>query len=536
MAHVGAIDGDRDQDLEQDRDQDLEQDPGKHIEQGRDAANLKQRSISAVLWGTLGAFMRIGLQIVSQILLARILGPEQFGLFAMGLVVIFFSSFFADVGLAYGLIQRKVVSDEDIRFVFTWQMLLGVLITAVLYFSAPAIARFYDDLRLIEVVQWLSLTCVIGALGSAASTLLRRELDFKTLNLAAAISYAVGFLLVGIPMALFGFGVESLIAAFLTQMFVQSLICFLKRRHPVKPLLWQPAAIELIRFGGTVFATNLVNWVMNSVDRLVVGRAMSMTAAGLYSTVYNFISAPTIQALSLLQSVLYSASARVQDSTEKLRSGLRTMSGIVGLAVMPVFFTVAVVAETFMHAVYGQKWVGGDVVLAPLSVAMPALLLMGMSTPILWTSGNTTKEFKLQIPIAIVWMAVLVTVARFGSLGLLSWSVCALFYLRAGVIVQATLKAIGMKAGEWLLLLVPGLIVSGGVMLAAWVADRGLATIVPIDLVRLLIIVAVSAVAFVGMLRQVRGRLSAEVLELFVRLADRLPAGRGRKLVAILFA
>ncbi|MGE0315572.1 MAG: lipopolysaccharide biosynthesis protein [Lautropia sp.] len=503
---------------------------------GSDASNLKHRSISAVLWGTVGAFMRIGLQIVAQIVLARILGPEQFGLFAMGLVVIFFSSFFADVGLAYGLIQRKVVSDEDIRFVFTWQMVLGLLITVVLFVAAPAIARFYDDQRLVDVVQWLSLTCVIGALGSAASTLLRRELDFKTLNLAAAISYAVGFLVVGIPMALLGFGVESLIAAFLTQMFIQALICFLKRRHPVRPLFWQPAAMELIRFGGTVFATNLVNWVMNSVDRLVVGRTMSMTSAGLYSTVHNFISAPTIQALSLLQSVLYSASARVQDSTEKLQSGLRTMSGIVGLAVMPVFFTVAVVAPTFMHAVYGHKWVGGEVVLAPLAVAMPALLLMGMATPILWTSGNTTKEFRIQIPIAIVWLVVLVAVSHLGSLALLSWAVCGLFYLRAGVIVQATLNAIGMRPIEWLSLLRPGLVVSAGVMLAAWLTDHGLASVVPIDLLRLLIVVAVSGVAFVAMLRAVRGLLSGEVLELFVRLSDRVPAGKGRRVVALLFA
>lgn len=496
-----------------------------------DDANLRQRSITAVLWGAVGAFMRVGLQIVSQIVLARIIGPEQFGLFAMGLVVVFFSVFFSDAGLAYGLIQRKNVTDEDVRFVFTWQVLLGLVIAATLIASAGAIAQFYDDPRLVPIVRWLSLTCVVGALGSTASVLLRKRLDFKTLNLAAASSYAVGFLGFGIPMALLGYGVEALITAFLVQASVQALICFVRARHAVRPLFWQPASLELIRFGGTVFVTNLINWVMSSVDRLVVGRTMNMTSAGLYATVHNFISAPTIQALSLLQSVLYSASARVQDSNAKLQSGFRAMSGIVGLLMMPVFFTVAVVAGTFMHAVYGSKWVGGEVVLAPLAVAMPAMLLMGLSTPILWTSGNTATEFKLQIPIAILWVGVLYAVSHLDSLAILSWSVCGLFYVRAAVIVGATMRAIGLRASTLARLLAPGLGVAAGVMAAAFAVDRGLADAVPADPLRLLLVVAVSGVAMMAMLRLARPWIPVDVLDLLRRLADRVPGSPARRLV-----
>ena len=136
-----------------------------------------------MLWGALGAVLRAFLQIVSQVILARLLGPEQFGLFALALVVVFFSAFFADVGLAYGLIQRKVVHDDDIRFVFTWQVVLGAVITVALFALAPWIASFYADQRLVPVVQWLSLTPLIGALGSTSSTLLRKDLNFESLNL-----------------------------------------------------------------------------------------------------------------------------------------------------------------------------------------------------------------------------------------------------------------------------------------------------------------------------------------------------------------
>ena len=496
--------------------------------------DLRHRSISAVLWGALGAFLRAFLQVFAQIILARLLGPEQFGVFALALVVVFFSSFFADVGLAYGLIQRKVVRDEDIRFVFTWQAILGTVTTLIVFVSAPYVAEFYGDARLVEVVRWLSISCLIGAVGSTAVTLLRKDLNFRAINLATVISYAIGFLLVGVPMAVMGFGVESLVAAFLVQMSVQTGYQMMARPHPKRPLLWQPASRELLGFGGTVLVTNLVNWVMNSIDRVVVGRMMTITAAGLYSTVSNFISGPTITVLAMLQSVLYSASARVQDNAESLRTGLRTMFGIVGVAFVPVFFTIAVVAATFMRAVYGERWVGGEVVLTPLALAMPAVLMMGLSTPILWTSGNVKQEFKLQIPIAILWTVVLVAVSRSESLAVLSWSILVLYYVRAAVIVGATIRAVQLPFTEVLRLLGPGLLVAAGVMAAASGVDRGMAALLPDAVARLLVIIVASALALVVMLRLVRGLLPGEVIDMVLRLSDRLP-GMARGAVRRLF-
>ena len=502
----------------------------------RGAEDLKGRSISAVLWGALGAFLRAFLQVFAQIILARLLGPEVYGLFALALIVVFFSSFFADVGLAYGLIQRKVVRDEDVRFVFTWQVLLGAVTTVIVYASAPFVARFYGDAQLEDVVRWLSVSCLVGATGSTASTLLRKDLNFRAINLATVISYGIGFLLVGVPMAAMGFGVESLVAAFLTQMTVQTLYQMAARPHPKRPLFWQPASRELLGFGGTVLLTNLINWVMNSIDRVVVGRMMSVSAAGLYSVVSNFISGPTITVLAMLQSVLYSASARVQDSSRRLRTGLRAMFGIVGLAFVPVFFTIAVVAETFMQAVYGERWVGAEVVLTPLAFAMPAVLMMGLSTPILWTSGNVRQEFALQIPIALLWTIVLVAVARSESLAVLSWSVLVLFYVRAAVIVGATIRAVRMPASQVFRLLLPGLIVALAVMLAAAAVDRGLASAIPGALPRLLLIIAVSAVTMVVAIRLVRRLLPFEVLDLVLRLSGRLPGKARAQVIRLLSA
>ncbi|MFX6409630.1 oligosaccharide flippase family protein, partial [Acinetobacter baumannii] len=78
-----------------------------------------------MFWGGGGTLLRIVMQFGAQVVLARILGPEQYGLFAIGAIVVGFSSFFSDIGLAYGLIQKKEIAAKDIRFVFTWQIILG---------------------------------------------------------------------------------------------------------------------------------------------------------------------------------------------------------------------------------------------------------------------------------------------------------------------------------------------------------------------------------------------------------------------------
>ncbi len=497
--------------------------------------NLGRRSISAVLWGALGAIVRTGMQIVSQVVLARILGPEQYGLFAMGMVVVLFSTFFADVGLAYGLIQRKVVSDRDIRFVFTWQMLLGGAVTLALITGSEWAGRFYDDARLADVVFWLSWTCLINSLGASAQCLLRRDLDFKTVNVAAMLSYAVGFLGFGIPMALMGYAVQSLVVASLVQSILAATICFVKARHPITPLLWHRDAFEIIRFGATAFATNLINWVMSSLDRLVVGRTMSMTAAGLYATVSNFITSPSVQLLALLQSVLYSASSRVQDSPEQLRRGFRTMFGVVALFVGPVFISIAAVAPTVMQAVYGAKWTGGEVVLAPLAAAIPGYLLMGMAVPALWASGNVTKEFLLQIPIAIVWVVALLLISQTGSLSALGWSVCALYYLRAAVIVAATLKALDVRASEIPRLLEAGVIATALVATVAWLSEHFLLSVLPAAPLRLVAIAAICAIALPIAVRLVSRLVRPEVVDVITRLSERVPGNIGARLVSLMF-
>ncbi|MFY8016898.1 MAG: oligosaccharide flippase family protein, partial [Inhella sp.] len=163
--------------------------------------------------------------------MARLLGPVEYGVFAIGAIVIGFSAFFSDVGLAYGLIQKREVTERDVRFVVTWQIILGAVVTALIALAASPIATFFGEPRAASVVLALSALCLINALTAPALNLLKRDLDFKSIQIDFLVSYIVGYLLVGLPLALFGFHVWALVWAWLIQAAVNGLLLYRRTQH-----------------------------------------------------------------------------------------------------------------------------------------------------------------------------------------------------------------------------------------------------------------------------------------------------------------
>lgn len=485
--------------------------------------DLRERSISGVLWSALGTVTRVGLQIVAQILLARLLGPDLFGLFAVAMAVVMLSGFFADIGLAYGLIQKREVTDDDLRFTFTWQWVMGIAITAIVVLAADALGDLVGDARVAPVLAWLAPTCLVNSLAAPSTCLLKRRMDFRWLQLAGIVSYAIGFVAIGIPLALAGQGVHALVFAYLSQTVVQAAMLYARARHPLAWKPWYPGAGEFLRFGATVLATNLVNWFMNSVDRVLIGRLMSVSSAGLYATMSNFVTSPAMTLLTMVQSVLYSAGARAQDSHARLRSALRSMLAAVALLVAPPFVSMALVGDTLVDALYGSKWAGGGAVLTPLACAMPLLVLAGIVTPMLWNSGQVSRELKLQVPVSLAWMALCALLAQTGSLVLVGWGLVGVLALRALLLTAATLRALQMPAAQALQALLAGLATT--LLCAAFTAgaDALASDRVAWPMLRLAIDIAAGAIGLALSLRLFARWIEPGLAGLLRQLAQRLP-------------
>lgn len=491
---------------------------------------LGTRSIDAVLWGAGGTVLRLLIQVGAQVVLARLLGPEQYGLFAIGAIVVGFSAFFSDIGLAYGLIQKRTVATTDVRFVFTWQIVLGASVSLTVYALSETLARALGDVRAAPALAALSAVCLLNALAAPSLNLLKRALDFRAIQIAQLASYAAGYLAVGLPLAFAGAQIWALVAAWLVQALVSTLLLYRAARHDLRPLPWYGEAAGQLRYALTVFGTNLVNWLVNNIDRVAVSRTFGSRDIGLYATSYNLLYNPTMVALGVVQPVFFSASARREGNTQPVARAYLALNGLLATLVLPAFACVAVAADAVIGTLYGSRWAEAAPLFRPLALAMPVLLLWGLTTPLLWTTGSPGREFRVQLPLVFVWAVACWAASRHSVLAV-AWTVLALQALRMLAMVGAVCRQLEIPAaavwravrGGMVLALVLALLMGGIERLGqAWPAGARL----PAE-------AALAAAAWLLVLRLLPATLPVESAELLARLLARLPAPIARQLAFV---
>lgn len=377
-------------------------------------SNLAKASVSAVKWSTLTTIGRFSLQLIAQVVLARMLGPDVYGVFGMGLVIYTFSYFVAMFGFAWSLGQLKEISETDVRFAFTWQMTVASCAAVGLYFSADLAGHYFQDTRVIPIVRWMSVVCVLTGFSAVSGYLMNRELNFKVPGIVQFFSYAIGYLGVGIPLAYAGWGVNALLAAWLTQAFVSSIATFCCRPHSIRPRWTSPQGRVITRIGATAFMTNLVNWGCNNVDRAFIGRTLDASSMGLYNAGYNLANMPNSLLVSALQPVFLRVGSKVQGQAGQQAKAFGEVLGIIWVLLLPVFFSLSLSAPYLIQMFYGDKWTDAGPVLSVLFLGMPAYVMWGMSTPVLWNMGKARYEMLLQLPLLPVAALAYYLFSRYG--------------------------------------------------------------------------------------------------------------------------
>jgi O-antigen/teichoic acid export membrane protein len=390
--------------------------------------SLTDRSLAAVKWNYLGVVARIASQLIAQIALARLLGPEAFGLFAVAFLVVMVGNILVEMGLGSALVQKKHITDNDVRFAFTWVVVAGLAMATMIFLLSGTIASYFHDPRVADITRGLIPVFIFQALAVVPLSLLKRDLAFKAVQGVQIASYLFGFLLVGVGAALLGAGVWSLVAAWFAQTLSSAIIFNLIRRHAMKPL-FNMRDKALRDYGARVLLTNMANWTIENVDNLLVGKIFGPTALGLYSVSYNLVRTPANHLVVTLQTVLFPASAQSQDNHDGLRRAYLTVVAGVALIALPAFGGAAAVSETVVDAFFGNKWIGAAPVLLPLALAMILHALMAVAGPVLWGQGAAGSELKVQFWVALALVAALLIAAQY-SMVAVAWAVCAVYAIR----------------------------------------------------------------------------------------------------------
>ena len=406
--------------------------------------SLASRAERALKWSALTTVARFALQLGAQVALARMLGPENFGVYGIGMAILTFASFLAGGSFSWNLMLMPHVTSDDIRFSFTWQMLAGLLCAAAMFAAAPAIAVFFSNPQVEGMVQLLSLASLLMAASSPATCLLQRDLNFRMLGLVQLASYAVGYLGVGVPMALYGYGPYALGTACVVQSAMTLVGAYAAKPHPVRPLFSHGGGSEALGTGRTVFVTNVVNWLLGNLDRVLIGRVLNAHAVGLYSVAYNLASIPNVLLLGALQPAFLAAGAKLQDDRKRLAQGWLLGLACILVLVTPAAVVMALLSADLVRLLYGQAWMDSGWVLAVLFLCLPAWACFGLTTPVLWNTGRKHQESMLQLPLLAIAGPAWWLFAPSGIHGVAIVSALVIF-ARALVIVGAALNALQVR-------------------------------------------------------------------------------------------
>ena len=463
------------------------------------------------------------------IVLARILGPKPYGQMILASTVYGFVNLFVDGGLSQALIQKQALDERDIRKAFSWQVAIALKATGVIYMLAPWIARSFHDASATRVIQAMSGMIAIQSIGSVSAALLRRRMQFKTIQCAGVASSAVAFVAVGIPLAFRGAGVWSLVAAALCQCLLNAILLYFATRHSLVPYFGLPNR-SMAAFGGTIVANNLVNWGHSNLDNLAAAQ-LGPVALGLYGRACNFAYQPVNAAVAGLQSVLMSSVARAHERQREVGKITLSLMAIV-LGVLSCAYAIcAFIPETTMVGLFGEKWRGLVPLMLPLAMAMPLYGVHCLLGPILSGLGKPHFEFWPQAISCATAAVALFGAARISILAI-AWTLLGAMIFRFVLLASFTFRLLEIGWGKASLMLLKRIgfaIAFGGLV---WSADQILRAPFHLGAGPRLAILASFSVGWLGWMVWRAGEIvfGHDAIRFLLGYADLLPASYVKQL------
>ncbi|MGN0419543.1 MAG: lipopolysaccharide biosynthesis protein [Acetatifactor sp.] len=388
--------------------------------------SFQQRTISGFMWKFCEKICSQSMSLVVQIILARLLLPEEYGI--VGYMVLFMT--LADVFLLQGfstaLIQKKDADQTDYSSVFFANLFMAFIIYGVFFFAAPIVAVYYDEAILTPVMRVMSLTVIIGAFSSVHNAILARNMDFKK-SFFRGLGYAFAYSFVGIYMAYNHFGVWSLVYAKLAGVFFGGVVLWIAVK-------WKPQCVfsfgriwRMFEYSSKVLLTNLLNTLFNNISSVIIGRFYTSADMGYYQRGENLPQSMIQSVDGTLSEVMYPAFSILQSDIDKLKSTLRRSMKTSTFIVFPMLIGLMVLSKPIIIFLFTEKWTD-SVIYMQLTCLLCLFWPLSARIHAINAIGKSSIPLKISLISKCFTLIVLLTVARFGVVYILYGNILSSFF------------------------------------------------------------------------------------------------------------
>lgn len=359
---------------------------------------------------------RIAVQVVSVVVLARLLSPSDYGLFALALTIVGIGEIFRDFGLSSAAIQAKDLTRAQRDNLFWLNGAIGLVLAAIVFTSSPLIAAFYHQPHLEPVVRAISLTFVLNGLATQVRADLVRGLRFTALATVDVTAPALG-LVAAILGAIGGLSYWALVVQQLVQAgLMLVLLASFARFVPGPPRRGVPMS-HLLRFGWHLVASQLVGYVSNNVDTVVIGLRFGRAPLGVYNRGYQLLMTPLAQLRTPMTSVALPVLSRLQDDERRFEEFIVRAQLAIGYTLVVGLALIVGAAEPITRVFLGERWDAAAPVLRFLAVAGAFSLLAFVGYWTYLSRGLTASLFRYSLVSMSIKVVAIVVGSHWGITG-----------------------------------------------------------------------------------------------------------------------
>ena len=309
-----------------------------------------------MIWAFGEQFAAQAVSFILSVILARLLMPDEYGTITMVLVFINIANVFVTNGFGEALVQRKNATDEDFTTVFYCSLAVAVFLYSVLYITAPLIATFYDSPELALVLRVLSLKLPIASINSIQRAYVQKNMQFKKFFFSTLGGTILSGVL-GIFMAYKGFGVWALVAQYMSNSCVATIVMFFTVRWKPKLIFCKSSAKELIKYAWKLTAASLINTVYNELRSLIIGKKYSSSDLAYYNKGNHIPSLAITNINSAISTVIFPAMSQCNNAPNRLKAITRRSMKVAAFVIFPVMGGIIGVGESLIRLLLTEKWI-----------------------------------------------------------------------------------------------------------------------------------------------------------------------------------
>ena len=348
------------------------------------------------LWALVGKFIPQSIYLVTTMILARFLSPDDFGM--IGVLAIFFtvSTVLMDSGLGGSLVKEKNISKIDCSTIFVFNLFVSHLLYLFLFVFSDNIESYFAKEGLSEVVKLSSLVLVINSWGLVSKSILQRDLKFREISNITIISVVIASLC-SIILGINGCGVYALVGYQLINALVHVVLMLIKSNFVISFRFCTYSFKKLIPFGLYTTLTNIIDTIYENMITTLFGKYFSLQQAGFLYQAKKIEEVPSHSIIVTINSVSFPILTRLKDSPDEFKSEANNIFVSVTALIIPLLLTISLFSRPIITFLYGEKWGDASPYLSILMFAGIFILVENVNRNFIKSLGKVNKLFRYTI-------------------------------------------------------------------------------------------------------------------------------------------